>query len=88
MSSTPEPEWDEEQAGWMLALRLYRQSLCPNCGGDLTVTADAENEDSFHRIPPVQCFRCAEFSRSHEEWKDEKHPLSYLHLVPKTPDVS
>jgi hypothetical protein len=84
-SSQPEPEWDEQEQGWMLALRMYRLSLCPACTGDLNVTTAAENEERFHRLPPLQCFRCLEFARSHDEWSDEKHPLTYLHLVPRAP---
>lgn len=72
----------------MLALRLYRARCCPNCGGNLDVTAASENEDRFRHQPPLQCFRCVGFSRSHEEFKDEQHPLSYLHLVPQSPGVS
>lgn len=85
MSSTPEAEWDEEQAGWMLALRLHRQGLCPGCSGNLEITAAPENEERFHPLPPIQCFRCAAISRSQDDYKDEKYPTSFLHLVPKEP---
>lgn len=30
---TVEPEWDEDERAWVTALRLYRDSLCPSCGG-------------------------------------------------------
>lgn len=84
-SSKPEVEWDEEQFGWMLALRLYRQGCCPTCGGDLRVTADSENEGKFKPDPPLQCFRCVAFSRSHKNFENDPHPQSLLHLVPRTP---
>lgn len=83
--SQPEPEWDEQEQGWMLALRLHRRGCCPNCNGNLEITTAAENEERFKALPPLQCFRCLALSRSHEEWQDEKHPMSYLHLVPPKP---
>lgn len=84
-SSTPEVEWDEEQIGWMLALRLYRQGCCPVCGGNLEVTAASENEGKFHAQAPIQCFRCVAFSMSHKAYEDDPHPQSLIHLVPRTP---
>lgn len=72
----------------MLALRAYRASRCPGCGGDLAVTTAAENEDRFRAELPVQCYRCLEFGRSHEAYREEPHPLSLLHLVPQRPKAS
>lgn len=69
----------------MLALRLHRLNCCPGCGGDLAVTTDPENEDRFKPQPPLQCFRCVGFSRSHKAHEDEPHPLSLIHLVPRKP---
>lgn len=69
----------------MLALRLYRQGCCPSCGGNLTLTTAAENEDRFKPQAPLQCHRCVGFSRSHKAHEGDPHPLSLLHLVPRTP---
>jgi len=87
VSSQPEPEWDEREQAWMLALAQYRATRCPQCSGDLAVTTAPENEEKFKAEPPMQCFRCLAFSRSHEEYREEKHPLSLLHLVPRRPSV-
>lgn len=32
-ASVVEQEWDEDERAWMLALGLYRDLLCPVCGG-------------------------------------------------------
>lgn len=29
---TPEPEWDDTERAWMLALAEYERGLCPSCG--------------------------------------------------------
>lgn len=69
----------------MLALREYRRSRCPNCGGNINVTAAPENEDKFRHLPPVQCFRCVGIAQSHEAYRDQPHPQTLLHLVPQRP---
>jgi hypothetical protein len=69
----------------MLALKLYKDSLCPGCGGDFEVTGAPENEDRFHHLPPLQCFRCVAFGIAHEAYKDDPHPQSLIHLVPPKP---
>lgn len=51
VSSWTESEWDSTERGWMLALRLWRDSRCPLCGRDI-----AECTASEYRVPlPVRC---------------------------------
>lgn len=69
----------------MLALRLYRETRCPGCGGDLNVTTAGENEDTFKPQLPLQCFRCVAFGQSHEAYRDNPHQGSLIHLVPPRP---
>jgi hypothetical protein len=85
VSSTPESEWDEVEQGWMLALTEYRGSRCPGCGGDLTVTTDADNDGRFAPLQPVQCHRCVGFSQSHKAYADDPHPTSLIHQVSHKP---
>lgn len=33
VASTVEAEWDDDERAWMVALQLYRDGLCPVCGG-------------------------------------------------------
>lgn len=69
----------------MLAYKRYRDDRCPGCGGDINVTTASENEDRYRHQPPLQCFRCVAFARSHEAFREEPHPLTLIHLVPQRP---
>jgi hypothetical protein len=79
--STPETEWDEVEQGWMLALYAHRANRCRGCGGDLRVTTAPENEEAFKRELPAQCHRCVALDLSHEAYRDQPHPHSYLHRI-------
>jgi hypothetical protein len=70
-TTTREPEWDDQQRGWMLALAHYRASHCPDCHGELRHTLTVEDWDVD---PPIRCHRCtaiAEAATRHA--KDHKH---------------
>ena len=81
MSSQPEPEWDEHSQAEMLALAAYRAGLCPNCNGRLDETTAPENEDRYAAELPLQCHRCKAFAVVHDNYKDEHHSHTFLHLV-------
>jgi hypothetical protein len=85
VSSIPEVEWDETEQGWMLALSMRRETRCPSCGGDLTQTTAAENEDRYRHELPLQCHRCVAFARAHEAYADQPRPHTFLHLVSQVP---
>jgi hypothetical protein len=65
----------------MLALAAYRATRCPGCGGDLSETTAAENEDKFWHEPPLQCYRCVGFARASQVYADQQHPHTFLHRV-------
>lgn len=65
----------------MLALAEYQQSRCPGCGGDLAETTAPGNEGRYRRDLPVQCFRCLEFARAADVYRDEPHPHTLMHQV-------
>lgn len=69
----------------MLALQLYEECLCPGCSGNLNETTKTENDDAYRHQPPLECFRCQGFSRSHKAFEDHPYPLSLIHLVPQRP---
>lgn len=85
VSSRPEPEWDETEQAWMLALGLYRETRCPGCGGNLAVTTKPEYEDKYKAELALQCFRCVGFGRSHDRYGDQPYPGSLIHRVPQRP---
>lgn len=57
VSSRAEPEWDEDERAWMLALGEYRASLCPcGCGHPMRDTiSDERTGPKFHVPPPARC---------------------------------
>lgn len=81
VSSTPEPEWDEQERAWMLALEAYRRGRCTRCGGNLAETTDVRNDDAYHVLAPIQCHRCAAFARADDQYREHQHPLSLMHRI-------
>jgi hypothetical protein len=77
----PDVEWDELEQGWMLALYAHRANRCKGCGGDLRETTAAEADDAYVPDLPLQCHRCVAMDMSHETYRDQPHPYSYLHVV-------
>lgn len=69
----------------MLALKVYRDNRCPGCGGDLNVTTASEHEDEYRHQPPLQCFRCVAFAQAHQEYAEQPHSQTLIHLVPQRP---
>ena len=65
----------------MMALADYRASRCPHCGGSLEETTDPANEDQYHRLDPVQCYRCLEYARADKEYAEYPFPFTLLHRV-------
>jgi len=53
--TTTEPEWDDAERDWMLALAEYEATLCPRCGRPIEVCTNPANEMRF-RVPlPTRC---------------------------------
>lgn len=55
--SRTEPEWDDEQRGWVQALMLVQADRCGKCGGDLVETTAADADDDYE-VEPLRCHRC------------------------------
>ena len=72
LSSRPEPEWDEEQQTWMLALQFYRDGLCPKCGGPLDECRGVENEFRYTVDPPERCHKTTAIHVASEPYRKEK----------------
>lgn len=48
VGSHVEPEWDETERAWMLALSEWREKhLCPLCGWPKSICQDPRNEGRF-----------------------------------------
>jgi hypothetical protein len=55
VSSTPEPEWDDQQQGWMLALAALEDGLCPICGRPKRICSDPDSEGRWQVPAPTRC---------------------------------
>jgi hypothetical protein len=58
VSSRPEPEWDEEQQGWMLALAQCERLTCEGCGGWLPDTTEHMASHYNPDPAPYACGSC------------------------------
>ncbi len=72
--TTVEPEWDEDERGWMLALARLRKGECSGCGHPLAESTDPANEGRYKVDPPVRCHACNALQIAFDKAKDYKHP--------------
>lgn len=59
-----EPEWDDQQRAWALALGHYRRLVHEPCGGYLPDTADPAAEGAYTAELPIRCHLCTERLRA------------------------
>lgn len=93
--TTRESEWDTEQQAIMLALEVYRASLCRRCGGELAETTnplhDADNPHGTHvyrRVKLLRCHRCTASMESEAQHSGNhlvKHPAAVQHHIELQP---
>ena len=64
---TREAEWDDDERAWVLALLLFRESLCPVCGGPSEECQAPETLDEARMgrfvVESLVCTRTAEMRR-------------------------
>lgn len=77
-SSRPEPEWDEEQVGWMLALAEWENALCPACGRPASVCQDPMTEFRLSVPPPTRCHITTAVRRAQKQYEKSEHPEALL----------
>lgn len=73
VSSVNEPEWDDEQQGWMIALGLYRTQM-HSCGHLLGETTDPEAEGKYMAELPARCHACDALELKQDEYRDVSRP--------------
>lgn len=71
VSSRPEPEWDESEQTVMLGLQMYRNGLCPKCGGPISVCTDPANEMRYDGGLAIRCHATTARSRAAEPYRDQ-----------------
>lgn len=73
MAST-EPEWSEDDRGWVQALLSIQQAACPGCGGDLQETTRNDPDEGYD-VTQVACKRCQSLDLTrtayHQKHKDK-----------------
>lgn len=57
----------------MLALQAYRSTLCPLCGGPISVCTAPENEMKFKGGLPIRCHATTARSIAMEPYRDQPH---------------
>lgn len=84
VASKPEPEWDEVEQNWMLALAEYEAALCPSCGGPITECTAVENDGRFKVGLPVRCHRTTAIAIASEK-AEHKHPQALMYSAEYNP---
>jgi len=69
---TVEPEWDEQERGYMTALSAFEDSLCPVCGGPPEECQTPEAERRWTGTPPTRCHRTDAVLRFQEKGTYER----------------
>lgn len=69
--TTREPEWDEQERAWMLALAEHESRLCPLCGRPLSVCTDPATEGRWKTAPPTRCYATTSVIQARKPY-DEK----------------
>lgn len=88
-----EPEWDDKQRLWMLALAFYEAGLCQRCGHHLEDSTDPNSV--WVADDPTECFSCSTLARADRAWtkRTEKDPnpipaQAMIHTVRRVPKPS
>lgn len=69
VASRPEPEWDDIEVGWMLALQDWRDSLCPcGCGWPADVAQDPMTEFRVRVEDPTRCHVRSALAKAQREY--------------------
>lgn len=90
---TRESEWDDHERALMLALTAREAAECQRCGGDLTDTADPDNDaynpfaaKRYKALPPVVCHRCVVLHDAEKPFAEHPQRHGMIHrteLVPR-----
>lgn len=72
--TTTEPEWDEDEQNWMLALAECRDLTCSGCGGWLPETTTVEAE-RWTVPPPTRCGKCTAIGIAQDRHAEDHQQL-------------
>jgi hypothetical protein len=81
VSSTPEPEWDDAQQGWMLALAVYEDGLCPLCGRPRRICSDPDGEGKWRALLPIRCHATTALSIAKKPYLEQPQSEALLFVA-------
>lgn len=78
VASRQEAEWDESEQTVALALHQYRATLCPKCGGPMSLCTDPANELKFKGGLPIRCHATTARLVAMEPYRDQPNNEALL----------
>ena len=89
MGSRPEPEWDDTERAWMLALEEYRTGvLCPcGCGFPKEISQAPQTEFAVSVPPPTRCHIRTALAEAQKGSDDRPTPEALLWGVEFNPEA-
>lgn len=90
-TTVTEPEWDDKNRAWSIALVEYEHGLCGSCNNPLAITTDPGMEGRYVHDGFKVCHHCAKAEQAHEKYANSKflRPSTLKHLIrPLLPDPS
>lgn len=86
-----EPEWDDGQRLWMLALNQFEAGLCRKCGNDLHESTDVAF--TWVADAPTECMACTSLAKAERRYSEAYQkdpnantpPEAWIYTVRKVP---
>lgn len=73
-----EPEWDDEERAWMLALLLYKANVHTECGHYLPDSTAPDADEGYEVDLPIRCHACTARAQALKRYEDSRHPEALL----------
>lgn len=72
-----EPEWDETNRAWALALAEVEADSCHGCGQPLSQTTDPDAEGAYEVPAPTRCHACTTLHIHQDKYAEAKPGLMF-----------
>lgn len=73
-----EPEWDDQERGWMLAWLLYKSNVHEACGHWLPDSTAPEADEGYVVDEAVRCHACTARAQAYKRYEDTPNPEALL----------
>ncbi|WBQ03026.1 hypothetical protein [Kribbella sp. CA-293567] len=71
---TREPEWDDDDRDWALALTEFENNRCPVCGGQREECSDPASEGRWEVPLPTRCHRATSLAQKQAPYYAASEP--------------